>query len=176
MPEKKTWVYLVAHKDDTLPVKIGLATNLYVRVASLQTGNPLPLVLVNKFPGGRDSERALHNALASLCVGREWFRRGDLVDEVFEDIRERLEDRCEFIDHLPMAEPEECTAAAKRALAYYEYGDRTGDWDLENRSALPPALLAELEAEDASCRRQTSDFDHATFWSEEWDSTLPLSS
>jgi hypothetical protein len=58
--------------------KIGVANDLESRLASLQTGNPYPLVVLAcfEFPNAGIVERALHQAFASVRSRGEWFALG----------------------------------------------------------------------------------------------------
>ena len=66
------YVYLITEEGSTA-VKIGLATSLRGRLASLQTGTPRKLCIAHHFEGGRHFERAMHEGFSSMRIGREWF-------------------------------------------------------------------------------------------------------
>lgn len=55
------------------PVKVGRATDVRVRVDSLQAGNHAPLRILLVFPGGTVLERQLHRRLRNCRVLGEWF-------------------------------------------------------------------------------------------------------
>lgn len=55
-------------------VKIGTATDVAARLLSLQTANPLPLVLLATERGFVPRERELHRQFAALRHANEWFR------------------------------------------------------------------------------------------------------
>jgi hypothetical protein len=59
--------------------KIGVANDLGSRLASLQTGNPYPLVVIASFeyPNAGFVERALHQAFAGARALGEWFKLGE---------------------------------------------------------------------------------------------------
>jgi len=67
------YVYLMKSGDDKY--KIGIAKNLTLRLAQLQTGNPEILQLIHSFPSSnaKDSETRLHNKYAEYRVRNEWF-------------------------------------------------------------------------------------------------------
>jgi hypothetical protein len=56
------------------PIKIGWAADFAARLAVMQTGNPVELVVLATVPGSRAAERELHARFASLRIRREWFR------------------------------------------------------------------------------------------------------
>ena len=56
------------------PIKIGFATDLTKRIASLQTGCPDDLRLLAVVDGGREVERRMHNRVAGDRIRGEWFR------------------------------------------------------------------------------------------------------
>jgi hypothetical protein len=56
-------------------VKIGFTrSSPHARLATLQTGSPSPLKLLDYFPGTLDDERRLHEAFKPLHIHLEWFR------------------------------------------------------------------------------------------------------
>ena len=57
------------------PVKIGIATDVKKRLSSMQTSNPVSLVLMAAVPGGLDLERELHARFNIGCIRNEWFKR-----------------------------------------------------------------------------------------------------
>jgi hypothetical protein len=59
-------------------VKIGSATDYKARMASLQTGCPLPLdfLWLRATPNAHTAEKALHNYFASFRIRGEWFDLG----------------------------------------------------------------------------------------------------
>lgn len=82
------YVYLIAEVPGEL-VKIGYASNVKSRLASLRTGNPRHLTVVHQFRAGRDVERALHKAFKHLSVKLEWFSDADdLIYKTFDSFAE----------------------------------------------------------------------------------------
>ena len=64
---------------DTEYVKIGIATNPYSRLATLQTANPHPLEIIGLKPG--DRETWFHSLFRKQHFRGEWFRfEGDLKE------------------------------------------------------------------------------------------------
>lgn len=63
-----------ARAGDTDLVKIGYARDIAARLAVLQAGNHLSLILEREMRGGRETEAWLHRHYADRCVSREWFR------------------------------------------------------------------------------------------------------
>ena len=66
-------VYFIRASGGTGPVKIGYAADVWGRLASLQTGSPVPLCVVATVPGGRALEARLHEQFAQLRSHGEWF-------------------------------------------------------------------------------------------------------
>lgn len=56
------------------PVKIGMASDIAVRIRGLQTGHYETLRMVGSVDGGRDVEASLHNHFRAVRVRGEWFR------------------------------------------------------------------------------------------------------
>lgn len=75
------FLYVIAARPDSGPVKIGLATNPARRMRGLQTGSPQRLGLHGTFklvgPDARKTayrlERDIHRRLAHAAVSGEWF-------------------------------------------------------------------------------------------------------
>lgn len=62
-------------------VKIGVAEKPIDRLAALQVGSPVPLILVGELPGDERYERLLHSHFGEYAVHGEWFRcAGRLAD------------------------------------------------------------------------------------------------
>ncbi len=75
-------VYILSPQADGLDfAKIGWSTGTTsARIASLQTGFPVPLVARFTYPGSRQLERAMHDRFARLRMSGEWFAiDGDLL-------------------------------------------------------------------------------------------------
>jgi DNA-binding transcriptional regulator YiaG len=61
------------------PIKIGVASNLRRRLQMLQTGCPVPLVVLAITDGGREKEAELHLAHRADLVRGEWFKPSPAV-------------------------------------------------------------------------------------------------
>lgn len=57
-------------------VKIGYSVEPMKRLKEVQAGNHRQLQVLMTLPGDRRAERKLHERLADLCVGGEWFDFG----------------------------------------------------------------------------------------------------
>jgi hypothetical protein len=68
-----TRLYAIS-RPDTGEIKVGIAGDTLKRLAGLQTGSAVELVLLMDIPGGRTSERSAHHALAAFRIRGEWFR------------------------------------------------------------------------------------------------------
>lgn len=66
-------IYFIQSPTDQ-SIKIGYSTDVLDRLCALQTGSAVDLVLLADMPGTPRTEKALHVALASHRIGREWFR------------------------------------------------------------------------------------------------------
>lgn len=66
------------------PVKVGRSGSPAARVAQLQTGSPLRLLLVRTYYYQGHRERVMHRMLAPLHVAGEWFQPSSILilDEV----------------------------------------------------------------------------------------------
>lgn len=56
-------------------IKIGFTFSVEKRIASLSTGNPLPITLMHVAKAGREFEQELHKRFASLRGRGEWFQK-----------------------------------------------------------------------------------------------------
>ena len=86
-PHSQGHIYLI-HMQDTTYYKIGMSLDPEIRLRTLQTGNPLPLHLVNTraVPDMRGTELSLHGLFESQRVPnvnvKEWFDLGEGAGEV----------------------------------------------------------------------------------------------
>lgn len=75
----QTFVYFIADSADRF-VKIGVGSNLEMRLRELQVGNPLTLRVVHSFVGSFFEEKELHQRFRAERVRGEWFHfRGEVV-------------------------------------------------------------------------------------------------
>ena len=75
-------------EEDFEKIKIGFATDIHGRLATLQTGNPKELILVDTIYGPKEIERMLHRAFKKYRVSREWFSFSDQIDDFISDVEE----------------------------------------------------------------------------------------
>lgn len=75
-------VYFI-QQGDSGPIKIGVATDVWKRLGSLQVSTVEPLHLRAMLPGGRETEKRLHQQFAAFRVRGEWFLPVDDVRELF---------------------------------------------------------------------------------------------
>lgn len=69
----KSWVYFI-RRGERGPIKIGWSKSPVGRLAQLQTGQEVKLVLLATAPGGSQEEAALHDRFAATRMVGEWFR------------------------------------------------------------------------------------------------------
>ena len=82
----REWLVLAGHLADATTsyvyfieavgldrIKIGKSQNPDNRLATLQTGSPVPLKLLGKTPGGLSLEGKLHSEFSNSQIDREWF-------------------------------------------------------------------------------------------------------
>ncbi|MER6365915.1 GIY-YIG nuclease family protein [Kitasatospora sp. NPDC001527] len=70
------FVYLITAASSRT-AKIGRSTDPESRLAALQAGSPVALLLAATFPGGPRLERHLHKAFGRYRIHGEWFDFGD---------------------------------------------------------------------------------------------------
>jgi hypothetical protein len=68
-------VYFVSCEAPDFPVKIGITSNVPVRLAALRCALPYPVILLADIPGDADVERSLHIGFAESRLEGEWFSR-----------------------------------------------------------------------------------------------------
>lgn len=56
-------------------IKIGFTLSVEKRIASLSTGNPMPISLLLVIKAGREFEQGLHRKFAAIRSRGEWFRK-----------------------------------------------------------------------------------------------------
>jgi Meiotically Up-regulated Gene 113 (MUG113) protein len=65
------------------PIKIGAASDVAQRMATMQTGSPEQLYLVGYIEGGGPQERELHKRFAHLRLHGEWFKPAqELIEHI----------------------------------------------------------------------------------------------
>ena len=80
-------IYFLANHDASV-IKVGFATDLDTRLASLQTGNHSDLSLLYSFDGSKDCEALFHASLADSRIRGEWFSYTGFVDALICEIEE----------------------------------------------------------------------------------------
>lgn len=72
------FVYFI-QMDRIGPIKIGFATNVFRRLAHLQTASPYQLNLLAYFAGTREDENMTQNCLRESNIRGEWFHPTEKV-------------------------------------------------------------------------------------------------
>lgn len=73
------YVYFIGG-DDTALIKIGYASNVARRLRALQTGSPVRLKVLSRFPGSQRVEKSIHRRFRDYRTHGEWFSFPDLQD------------------------------------------------------------------------------------------------
>src|SRR5581483_8320686 len=89
--QARSGIYFVT--ADREVVKIGFASNIELRIRTLQTGSARPLHLLLAIPGTPDDERALHKRFAALRLQGEWFRHDGDLKAFIEAEKQKSEDQ-----------------------------------------------------------------------------------
>jgi hypothetical protein len=81
--DRPACVYVIGSDEQPGLVKIGIATNVELRVAELQTANPFPLKVIttkeySSKTQARSVEAGLHRLYSAERVSGEWFRIADV--------------------------------------------------------------------------------------------------
>ena len=126
------YVYLLCEEGSDA-VKVGFATSVEGRLASLQTGSPRQLFIRCRFAGDRDHERAMHEGFRPLSIAREWFNDKDgLIYNTFSTFAEAAS----WGDEITA---QDIIHEARWWLTWQSYIDATGDEYLEGAD-VPPEL------------------------------------
>lgn len=79
------FLYFIS-SDEQGAVKIGFGTEPYMRLKTLQTGNPYELTLRAYVPATQEAEKAIHAELKGMRLRLEWYADDDftwmLMDEI----------------------------------------------------------------------------------------------
>jgi hypothetical protein len=78
----ETCVYFIQADGEGGPIKVGIAGDPHRLLASLQTGNPAPLLLRGFYPGPSTLERVVHGAFADDRLEGEWFVGSEYLEAV----------------------------------------------------------------------------------------------
>lgn len=84
-------VYLVYFKNnDDIYLKIGVATDIGLRINNLQTGNPFDLVLLYSryFKNAYTVEREMHSLFSEYNFKSEWFF---VTESIMQEIKTKIE-------------------------------------------------------------------------------------
>lgn len=81
------YVYFVGAEEGL--IKIGFATKVKDRLASLQTGSPVRLMVLATRPGCITQETAYHQQFAAYRVHGEWFERSPAIMSEIESLNAR---------------------------------------------------------------------------------------
>jgi len=125
-------VYVMHHVGQDC-VKIGIAANVGIRRAQMQTGSPHPVSVLVETPGGADLERDLHEVFRHSRMEGEWFRLSGAVSKFIVQMCSRKASKT-----LPKSEvelgangQEERIEYIHNPISYRNYGGpaqtRTGD-------------------------------------------------
>jgi hypothetical protein len=68
---RRGFVYFIADGDDA--VKVGWSDQTFLRIKTLQTGNPRPLRLLMELPGDQAREMWFQGLFADRRISGEWF-------------------------------------------------------------------------------------------------------
>lgn len=136
-----TVVYFIQSGDS---VKIGVTSDVAKRVASLQTGSPRQLVVLNIIPGGEKTEAMLHAALAAHRQKGEWFKLCDEVSKCVADPVGFLAGRKADLEHvsaflLAVWRPDPDGITSLRRL----YGQYPAWCEARRIDPMPPAALGQ---------------------------------
>ncbi|WP_051057037.1 GIY-YIG nuclease family protein [Bradyrhizobium yuanmingense] len=83
------FVYFIGQVENPDVVKIGFATDVAERLATLQTGSPFTLTLVASFPGTMKAEKLLHRQFASDCIRGEWFKFSSAIHALLKEKQDK---------------------------------------------------------------------------------------
>lgn len=78
----KGFIYLMETSCKSF-YKIGFSNDPNVRLATIQTGCPLKINIVNFFKGSLPLEKILHNKIKSCKVRGEWYKHSSFVYDTF---------------------------------------------------------------------------------------------
>lgn len=75
----RTVLYAISSNNEGAHIKFGFSQNTESRLRSLQTGSPVPLIVLASCPGRRQHEKMIHDRLKAHRLSGEWFERNDLT-------------------------------------------------------------------------------------------------
>lgn len=100
-------IYFIRPRGFTGPVKIGVTRSIESRLASLQTGNHLPLYVWRTFEGNARVEEIVHWRFAAQRIRGEWFDYHpdmDTYEPNLEDITAKMAPYTPVEERLPLHE------------------------------------------------------------------------
>lgn len=75
-----TNLYAISARDvPDAQIKLGYSQSIGSRLSGLQTGSPVPLIVLASCPGLRQHEKMVHRHLKEFRRSGEWFERGEKV-------------------------------------------------------------------------------------------------
>lgn len=74
-PSKPSTIYFITCEAPDFPIKIGIASNVNLRIRQLQNALPHSVAPLAQMPGTYIHERILHGLFKHLHMRGEWFRR-----------------------------------------------------------------------------------------------------
>lgn len=77
---KNGFVYVIGPEENATVVKIGFATNIKDRLATLQTSTHYTLKVIAVFKATIEKEKEIHRLFASDHIRGEWFNRSEAID------------------------------------------------------------------------------------------------
>jgi hypothetical protein len=80
-------LYFIGSADQDA-VKIGFATEVAMRLSSLQTGNPSELTFVASVPCTFGAEQHLHRMLKDHRLRLEWYRRDEFILALMDELQD----------------------------------------------------------------------------------------
>lgn len=121
-------------------VKIGFTENVYMRLKSVQTGNPAELEMTHSLAATFGAEKALHDLLEPYRIRLEWFAEPALMEFVAVELLDTALDRAlEAAPNVPQGSSIEDVAEiiqdAKRQQVITK----------DDVAAIVPAVIAEYE-------------------------------
>ena len=90
-PKRTGFLYFIA-SDSQKAIKIGFAEEVYMRLKSLQTGNPDELRLIGSVPCRAEAEALLHRQLRHKRVRLEWYPDDAEIETLIYELQDDMFD------------------------------------------------------------------------------------
>jgi len=120
-------VYFIG--GDEGPVKIGMTTNLALRLQHMQTGSPIELKVLATVAGGAEVERGYHAAFANYRIRGEWFERSPAIVQEINYLSAKCRQRAQSGTRLAQSRTQCGPARLQPNGAYHQReGARDGTW------------------------------------------------